>query len=75
VSRYSVVTGKSLVLALRKLDFDVKRIKGSHHFLRHPDGRTTVIPVHSGESLGPGLLAKILRDVEKTRDELEELLS
>ena len=75
MSKYSVVTGKSLVLALRKLDFDVKRIKGSHHFLRHPDGRTTVIPVHSGESLGPGLLAKILRDVEKTRDELEELLS
>jgi predicted RNA binding protein YcfA (HicA-like mRNA interferase family) len=75
VSKYSVVTGKSLVLALRKLGFDVKRVKGSHHFLRHPDGRTTVIPVHSGESLGPGLLAKILRDVEKTRDELEELLS
>jgi predicted RNA binding protein YcfA (HicA-like mRNA interferase family) len=75
VSIYSAITGKSLVLALRKLGFDVKRIKGSHHFLRHPDGRTTVIPVHSGESLGPGLLAKILRDVEKTRDELEELLS
>lgn len=75
MSIYSAITGKSLVLALRKLGFDVKRIKGSHHFLRHPDGRTTVIPVHSGESLGPGLLAKILRDVEKTRDELEELLS
>jgi len=75
VSRYSAITGKSLVLALRKLGFDVKRTKGSHHFLRHPDGRTTVIPVHSGESLGPGLLAKILRDVEKTRDELEDLLS
>lgn len=75
MSIYSAITGKSLVLALRKLGFDEKRIKGSHHFLRHPDGRTTVIPVHSGESLGPGLLAKILRDVEKTRDELEELLS
>jgi predicted RNA binding protein YcfA (HicA-like mRNA interferase family) len=75
VSIYSAITGKSLVLVLRKLGFDEKRIKGSHHFLRHPDGRTTVIQVHSGESLGPGLLAKILRDVEKTRDELEELLS
>ena len=75
MSIYSAITGKSLVLVLRKLGFDEKRIKGSHHFLRHPDGRTTVIQVHSGESLGPGLLAKILRDVEKTRDELEELLS
>ena len=75
MSRYSAVTGKSVILALRKLGFDVQRVKGSHHFHRHPDGRTTVIPVHSGESLGPGLLAKILRDVERTRDELEELLS
>ncbi len=75
MSRYSAVTGKSVILALRKLGFDVQRVKESHHFLRHPDGRTTVIPVHSGESLGPGLLAKILRDVERTRDELEELLS
>ena len=75
MSRYSAVTGKSVILALRKLGFDVQHVKGSHHFLRHPDGRTTVIPVHSGESLGPGLLAKILRDVERTRDELEELLS
>ena len=75
MSRYSAVTGKSVILALRKLGFDVQRVKGSHHFLRHSDGRTTVIPVHSGESLGPGLLAKILRDVERTRDDLEELLS
>jgi predicted RNA binding protein YcfA (HicA-like mRNA interferase family) len=57
------------------IDFEVQRINGSHHFLRHPDGRTTVVPVHSGETLGPGLLSKILRDTERTRDELEELLS
>ncbi|MCP9850937.1 type II toxin-antitoxin system HicA family toxin [Cyanobium sp. Morenito 9A2] len=75
MSRYSAVTGKALIVALRKLGFDVQRIKGSHHFLRHADGRTTVIPVHSGETIGPGLLAKILRDVEITRDELEELLA
>ena len=52
----------------------VLRVKGSHHFLRHPDGRTTVEPVHSGESIGPGLLAKVLRDVDLTRNKLEELL-
>jgi predicted RNA binding protein YcfA (HicA-like mRNA interferase family) len=43
--------------------------------MRHPDGRTTVVPVHSGETLGLGLLSKILRDTEQTRDELEDLLS
>lgn len=75
MSKYSAVTGKALIDALKKIGFFVQRVKGSHHFLRHADGRTTVVPVHSGESLGPGLLAKILRDVEQTRDELEELLS
>ena len=75
MSTYSAVTGKALILALRKIGFEVLRINGSHHFLRHPDGRTTVVPVHSGETLGPGLLSKILRDTEQTRDELEELLS
>ena len=75
MSTYTAVTGKALILALRKIGFEVLRIKGRHHFLRHPDGRTTVVPVHSGETLGPGLLSKILRDTEQTRDELEELLS
>jgi predicted RNA binding protein YcfA (HicA-like mRNA interferase family) len=62
-------------MALRRIGFEVLRTKGSHHFMRHPDGRTTVVPVHSGETLGPGLLSKILRDTEQTRDELEDLLS
>ncbi len=73
--RYSAVTGKRLIVALQRAGFLIQRVKGSHHFFRHPDGRTTVIPVHSGESLGPGLLAKVLRDVEITRNELEELLA
>jgi len=75
VSKCPAVTGKALITALKRAGFLVQRVKGSHHFLRHPDGRTTVVPVHSRESLGPGLLAKILRDVEQTRDELEKLLS
>jgi predicted RNA binding protein YcfA (HicA-like mRNA interferase family) len=75
VSKYSAITGKRLITALKRAGFLILRVRGSHHFLRHPDGRTTVVPVHSGESLGPGLLAKVLRDVEITRNELEELLT
>lgn len=52
----------------------VSRVHGSHHFLRHEDGRTTTVPVHGREPLGVGLLSKILRDVELTRDELNTLL-
>lgn len=37
--------------------------------MKHPDGRVTVVPVHAGEVIGPGLFAKILRDVKLTRDD------
>ena len=50
------------------------RIRGSHHFLRHADGRSTVVPVHAGEVIGPGLLHKILRDCELTVKQLVEML-
>jgi predicted RNA binding protein YcfA (HicA-like mRNA interferase family) len=60
--------------ALRKAGFAVARIKGSHYFLRHPDGRGTVVPLHAGETMGPGLLAAILRDCELERDEFIALL-
>ena len=49
-------------------------MRGSHHFLRHADGRATVVPIHAGETIGPGLLAKILRDCELARDEFSALL-
>ena len=38
-------------------------------FLRHPDGRATVVPVHPGEDIGRGLLRKIIRDAEVDEDE------
>ena len=59
-----------MLVALRRLGFQTLRIKGSHHYLQHPDGRSTVIPVHSGEDIGPGLLGKVLRDTKVSRTEL-----
>ncbi|BAP54854.1 hypothetical protein THII_0557 [Thioploca ingrica] len=61
-------------MALNKAGFTVIRIRGSHHILKHQDGRSTVVPVHFGEDIGPGLLGKILRDCEITKDELISLL-
>jgi predicted RNA binding protein YcfA (HicA-like mRNA interferase family) len=69
-----ILTGKELLRALQKAGFVVVRAKGSHHIMAHPDGRKTVVPVHVGETIGPGLLAQILRDCEMQRDELKELL-
>jgi predicted RNA binding protein YcfA (HicA-like mRNA interferase family) len=63
--------GREVLAALSRAGFVVLRIKGSHHFLRHPDGRKTVVPIHSGEIIGPGLLNKILKDVEVEIEEFE----
>jgi predicted RNA binding protein YcfA (HicA-like mRNA interferase family) len=68
------VKGKDLIAALERAGFEVTRTRGSHYFLRHSDGRVTTVPVHSGETIGPGLLSKILRDTKLSRSELENLL-
>ena len=74
MTSYPAVKGKDLVAALGRGGFVVARIKGSHHFLRHADGRVTVVPVHAGETIGPGLLSRILRDAKLDRDALQKLL-
>jgi predicted RNA binding protein YcfA (HicA-like mRNA interferase family) len=70
MTRLPRLKGKELIRILERLGFEVVRTRGSHFLLRHPDGRTTTVPVHSGEVLGPGLLRSILRDVELALDDL-----
>jgi predicted RNA binding protein YcfA (HicA-like mRNA interferase family) len=67
-------TGEELISALKKIGFEVVRQKGSHVRMKHQDGRVLSIPVHSGQSIGKGLLLKILRDADLTKDELISLL-
>lgn len=69
------VDGRKFIKVLQKAGFDVIRVKGSHHFLRHSDGRATVVPVHGKEIIGIGLFHKILRDCELTTDEFLKLLN
>ncbi|MBE2197365.1 MAG: type II toxin-antitoxin system HicA family toxin [Anaerolinea sp.] len=69
MTRLPRITGKQVISILQKNGFQVIRIKGSHHFLAHSNGRHTVVPVHRGEIIGPGLLSQILRDVEMSREE------
>jgi predicted RNA binding protein YcfA (HicA-like mRNA interferase family) len=70
----AIFNSKGVVSLLKKIGFIVERQRGSHVFLKHDDGRATVVPIHSGETIGQGLLSKILRDVEMTKDELLKIL-
>ena len=72
--KFPRLTGQQVIAALKKAGFEVLRIKGSHHFMSHADGRRTVVPVHRGETIGPGLMLKIVRDCEMEREEFLELL-
>lgn len=74
MSKLPALTGKKAISALKEAGFEVIRVKSSHHFMRHPDGRTTIVAVHAGETIGPGLLKKILRDCQMTREEFADLL-
>ena len=73
MSSTKTYTGKELISILKKIGFEVIRIKGSHHYLKHQDGRATVIPVHSNEDIGIGLFMKILKDIEVSKDSFEKI--
>jgi len=60
--------------AIEKPGFQNTRTKGSHFFFRHPDGRTTVVPFHKGEDISVGLIAKIIKDCEVSREEFYKFL-
>lgn len=63
---------KKLLKILMQLGFLERDVEGSHLFLRHKDGRTTVIPM-LGRELSKGLLRKILNDIQLTVDDYEKL--
>jgi len=65
MSRLKIITSVQMCKLLENLGFIAIRQQGSHKFYRHCDGRTTVIPMHTGD-LERSLIRKILRDIELT---------
>jgi predicted RNA binding protein YcfA (HicA-like mRNA interferase family) len=66
--------GEQVVRALERAGFKVARVTGSHHIMRHSDGRGTTVPVHSGRDVAKGTLRGILYDVGMTVADLQDLL-
>ncbi|GGN28869.1 putative RNA binding protein YcfA (HicA-like mRNA interferase family) [Actinoplanes campanulatus] len=64
------VSGTRIVRALERHGFKVARVAGSHHIMRHPDGRGTTVPVHGNHDIAKGTLRGILNDVGMTIDQL-----
>ena len=56
-----LLTGKELIRILERMGFQQIRQDGSHVFMHHADGRTTVVTLHPGEEIDRGLLNKIIK--------------
>ncbi|KUO96184.1 type II toxin-antitoxin system HicA family toxin [Ferroacidibacillus organovorans] len=70
--RLPVVSGKQMIAFLTHAGFSSIGQKGSHHKMRHPDGKIAIIPMH--RELAPGTLQSILRQSDMTLDALHEWL-
>jgi len=69
--KLSPFSSRKLVKILVKEGFLKVRQRGSHLRLEHSDGRKTTIPMHSGEKIGKGLLAKIVKDTNLPVEKLK----
>ncbi|HXO25402.1 MAG TPA: type II toxin-antitoxin system HicA family toxin [Streptosporangiaceae bacterium] len=67
------VRGAQVVRALERAGFQVVRVSGSHHVMKHPDGRTVPVPVHNRD-IAKGTLRNILAIISMTTEELRDLL-
>jgi predicted RNA binding protein YcfA (HicA-like mRNA interferase family) len=68
------ISGAKVVRALERAGFTVARVSGSHHVMRHLDGRTVVVPVHAGRDIAKGTLRNILAIIGMDAKELGKLL-
>ena len=64
-----LLDAKELIKILNKMGFEVIRQRGSHIYLKHKDGRCTVVPLHAGRDVGRGLLKRILNETEISRED------
>ena len=74
MSRLILISALKMEKLLFKLGFEKIRKKGSHAFYLHIDGRTTTIPFHSNKDLPRPLIRDILREINLSIDEYNELL-
>lgn len=70
-----MLTAREVIRALERAGFQIQRQTGSHARLKHADGRIVTVPIHAGQDIGRGLLRKILRDADLSREEFVAYLA
>ena len=66
------VSGADVIHALERAGFVFRSQRGSHRKIRHPDGRTVIVPMH--RELAPGTLRSILKQAGLSVEQMRDLL-
>ena len=75
MSELPCLTGQEVIAAFEKLGFSVDRINRSHHIMKKPGHEYLLsVPVHSGKTLKPGTLRRLIRDAGVSVDAFVALL-
>ncbi|HWG84885.1 MAG TPA: type II toxin-antitoxin system HicA family toxin [Deinococcales bacterium] len=64
---------REVVRRLERAGFRRERQRGSHLALRHPDGRTVIVPMHAGDIPTGTLHNIVVRQARIAPDEWERL--
>lgn len=64
-----VLKPREVASILERLGFIEVRQRGSHKQFRHPDGRCTTVPFHTGRDVSPLLLRQIVKDIRLSMEE------
>jgi predicted RNA binding protein YcfA (HicA-like mRNA interferase family) len=72
------VNGKQVIRALRKKEYEVFNVRGSHHYLHRWEGDRwspiVTVPVHGNKILKLNTLGSILKQADLSVEEFIELL-
>lgn len=73
--KLSQVKARDIVKVVEKLGFTFRDQSGSHAVYAHANGRRTTIPIHPAQTIGIGLLTKIIKkDLQVSKNEFIQLL-
>jgi len=71
--RLPPVSGQKMIKILYLKNFTIVRQRSSHVQMKDSFGRLVTVPVHAGKDVSIGIVVKILRDAEISREEFIEL--
>jgi len=72
MDKLPILSGREIIKALEKIGYHEVRQRGSHIRLFCLNKKSITVPDH--KTISRGLLRKILRDVELSREEFKKLL-